>query len=70
MMYLLAIDLHQAVYDELPRLPHTTRKEGPEYGSVQSPLQRVVCHLHVRRHLGPPLRLFRICAHSSSSSHF
>jgi hypothetical protein len=66
--HLLAIDLDQPMDNELPRLPHTTRKEGPEDGRVQSPLQRIVCHLHVRRHGGRPLLLLLVCALSSPCS--
>jgi hypothetical protein len=63
--HLLAIDLHQAVDDELAGLPHAAREHGAEDGRVESPLQRVVGHLHVGRHGRRPLLLLRVCAHST-----
>jgi hypothetical protein len=47
--YLLAIDLDEAMYAELPCLSDTARKQRSEDGRVQPPLNRPVCHLHVRR---------------------
>lgn len=66
--HLLAVHLHQPMDDELVCLPHAASKHGSEYGGVESPLERVVCHLHVRRHWRCPCLLLGICPHSSSSS--
>lgn len=66
--HLLAIDLDEAVDDELPRLADTAGEQSAEDGRVKTPLQREVGHLHVRRH-GRSARLLQaVGAHAAARS--
>lgn len=58
------------MHTELPRLPRTTRKQRPEYSSIQSSLRGRIHHVHVRRPLRLSYFLLRadILASTSSSS--
>lgn len=68
--YLFAIDLYQAMYYKLPCLTHTARKHGSEYSGVESPLQRMVGHLHVWGHWRRAHFLLDLCTHSSTGRLF
>ena len=56
-MYLLSIDLHGTMDNELAGLAGTTSEHGTEDSHVESALERCVGHLHVRRGRGLPGRI-------------